>query len=197
MGLFWRGCLKKTPTVVLWVIIWTAALLVPWVPGDWLFPFAAVVWMSALILAPGKIYGRRLLKAAIVFALIWSLIMLGLFLAGSGGLLPVIRLWVWLGLGLHLMLAKTPLELAIPVGRLTAPVIGHIRAQKLALALALTARLIPRLLDSAIKIKASLDLRASSLPLIRRMALWGRAIMRDSFSQSEELARALVKRWPW
>lgn len=185
------------PTPALWLVIWVAAFLFPRLQPGCLVALTALLWLSALVLAPGKLHGRRLLKAAAIFALIWSAIIAALHLAGLGSLEPLVKLWAWLALGLHLMLAKSPLELALPLGRLAAPVIGRIRAQKLALALALTARLIPRLIDSALKIRKSLELRAPALPLKKRLTLWSQAILRDAFSQSEEMARALLKRWPW
>ncbi len=173
------------------------AFMMPALAPPYLAAGAAILWLSAICLAPGKIYGRRLIKAAALFAAVWTLIISALHFAGSAALAPIPRIWAFMALGLHLMLAKSPLELALPLGRLLAPLIGRLRAQKLALALALTARLIPRILNSAFAIHRSLSLRCRRLSRRRRIALWGKAIMRDSFAQSEELARALLKRWPW
>jgi biotin transport system permease protein len=107
------------------------------------------------------------------------------------------NLAVWMNLGLLLVLAKTPLELALAAANLLGPIMGRSRAQKLALALALLTRLIPALLASALALRTVLGRRAAGLPLYRRMSLWGRGLVRDALGQSEELARALTKRWPW
>lgn len=188
-----RKFMKKIPSLWLIIVIWALAFCLPRLPLSYLIPFNALLWLSAALLAPGKIYGFRLLRAALFFAGMWSLVIFSLSLFGAADLIAMARLWGFLALGLHLMLAKSPLELALPVSAL-GPVIGGLRARKLALALALMARLLPRLIASALKIKKTLDLRAARLPLKRRVALWGGALMRDSFSQGEEVARALFKR---
>jgi biotin transport system permease protein len=155
--------------------------------------------MAATVqLAAGRPQGRRLILAAAGFWLFWSLLLLLAHLALSpAGLKPALNLAVWLNLGLLLILAKTPLELALASVALLGPIMGRPRAQKLALALALLTRLIPALLASALALRTVLGRRAAGLPLYRRMSLWGRGLVRDALAQSEELARALTKRWPW
>jgi len=113
------------------------------------------------------------------------------------GLTPALNLAVWLNLGLILILAWTPLELARAAADLLSPFLGRTRAQKLALALAILTRLIPSLLASALTCRVVLSHRAAGLPLTRRLSLWGRNLVRDALGRSEDLARALVKRWPW
>jgi biotin transport system permease protein len=136
--------------------------------------------------------------AAFWFWLFWSLVLLLAHLAlNPVGLKPVLNLAVCLNLGLLLVLAKTPLELALAAAGLLGPVLGRTRAQKLALSLALLTRLIPALLASALALRAVLGRRAAGLPLLRRMRLFGRGLVRDALGQSEDLARALTKRWPW
>ena len=113
------------------------------------------------------------------------------------GLKPALNLAVWLNLGLILVLAKTPLELARAAAGLFSPLLGRTRAQKLALALALLTRLIPALLASALIFRAVLNRRSADLPLTRRLGLWSHNLVRDALGQSEDMARALAKRWPW
>ncbi|MDR1920703.1 MAG: hypothetical protein LBS31_03050 [Candidatus Adiutrix sp.] len=193
----WRWLLKKTRTGGLWFFVWLSALAVPFSPPVGLVCFSALLWSSALALAPGKIYGRRLTGAAVIFILFWSLFIFLSRLLQPGSLRPVLNLIAWVGLGLHLMLIKTPLELAALLADFTTPLLGSRRADKLALSLALLARLIPRLLDSALALRATLKKRASGLPLTARLSLWGRAVMREGLRQSEDMAQALLKRWPW
>lgn len=181
----------------LWVIIWVGALIVPFLPSASLAALASGAWLSALMLAPGRWDGFRLLKMATIFLVVWSAFAGLIHLVYPTSLRPIGNLGAWLGLGLNLMLAKTPLELALEAGRLLSPILGRLRAQKLALALALLARLIPRLLDSAININITVSRRAFGLPLRRRLTLLAQTILRDSLSQNEELSRALLKRWPW
>ena len=197
MAAGWRKFIRGVGVGPLWAVIWLTALAVPWVEIRWLVPAAALGWLSALALALGRPHGPRLVKLAAGFWLFWA-VFLGLaHLLRPSSLKPVANLAVWLALGLNLMLAKTPLELALPAGRLLAPVVGRRAGQKLALSLALLARLIPRLLAAALDIKSVVNRRAGHLPLIKRLTLWGRALVRDAQAQNEELARALVKRWPW
>lgn len=182
----------------LWAAVWLSALAVPFIEARWLVLAAVPGWLSALTLSPVRLHGRRLVKLAALVLLFWTVFLgLAALLPGPGSLKPAVNLSVWLALGLNLMLAKTPLELALPAGRLLTPVIGRRAGQKLALSLALLARLIPRLLAAALDIRTVVDRRAGGLPLIKRLTLWGRAVLRDSLGQSEELARALAKRWPW
>jgi energy-coupling factor transporter transmembrane protein EcfT len=196
-AILYRRVIAKIPPLAFLGLIWAAAFIMPGLGMPYLGAAAVVLWLSAAFLAPGKMYGRRLMKAAFLCAVTWSIFLALLHLIGSAALEPIPRLWAFMALGLHLMLAKSPLDLALPLGRLLAPVIGRVRAQKVALALALTARLIPRLLEAAFSIQRSLSLRCPKLSRAKRIALWGKAIMRDSFARSEEMARALVKRWPW
>ena len=113
------------------------------------------------------------------------------------GLRPALNLAAWLPLGLNLILSKTPLEIALTVGRILVPILGLLKAQKLALALALLTRLIPRFLSSAIAINTIVKHRTVGLPLTKKLPLLARAIIRDVFSQNEDLSRTLIKRWPW
>ena len=194
---FWRSLMRKVDVRLLWALIWPGALLVPFLPWPWLAGLTLAAWASAAAVAPARPHGSRMICLAIGFFIFWGLMMALLNFGSPAFFRPWANLAAWLALGLNLMLAKTPLELALPTGRMLAPVIGRMRAQKLALALALLARLIPRLVSSAFKIKTSLDRRAGRLPLIRRLSLWGRAIVREAMSGNDELARALLKRWPW
>ncbi|MDR2946959.1 MAG: hypothetical protein LBV79_09455 [Candidatus Adiutrix sp.] len=183
--------------VPLWAAVWLTALAVPFVEARWLVPAAALGWLSAAILAPERFHGRRLVKLAAAFLAFWAAFLSLIHLVQPSTLKPVVNLAVWLALGLNLMLAKTPLELALSAGRILTPVLGRRNGQKLALSLALLARLIPRLLSASLDIKTVVGRRAAHLPFTARLTLWGRAAIRDAMSQSEELARALVKRWPW
>ena len=110
---------------------------------------------------------------------------------------PALNLAIWLNLGMILVLARTPLELALAAADLLSPLLGRAKAQKMALALALLIRLIPALLASALSLRAVLSRRAAGLPLTRQLSLGGRNLIRYALGQSEELARALTKRWPW
>jgi len=154
--------------------------------------------VSVIRLASGRPQGRRLILAAGGFWFFWSLLMLLAHLVlRPTGLRPALNLAVWLNLGLILVLARTPLELARAAAGLFSPLLGRIRAQKLALTLALLTRLVPALLASALTFRGVLRRRAAGLPLTRRLGLWGRCLVRDALGQSEDLARALAKRWPW
>ena len=197
MGTGWRTFIRGVGVGPLWAVVWLTALAVPFIEVRWLIPAAALGWLSALTLAPGRLHGRRLVRLAAAFLLFWSVFLCLSYLLRPSTLKPIVNLAVWLALGLNLMLAKTPLELALPAGRLLTPVLGRRAGQKLALSLALLARLIPRLLASALDIRSVVNRRAARLPLIKRLTLWGRAAVRDALAQSEDLARALVKRWPW
>lgn len=193
------GRLRNLPVGVWWAGVWVGSLAVPWLPVSGVALMAVLGWLSAVILAPGRFHGRKLTVAAALFLCFWA-IFLGLvhLVQPEATLRPVLNLAAWVPWGLNLMLAKTPLELAFPVGRALAPLLGRLRAQQLALALAVIARLIPRLLTSALAIQAVTQRRAAGcLPLPRRLALWGRTVLREAFSESEDLSRALLKRWPW
>jgi len=190
--------IRRLPLPALWAAVWLAALAVPWLPPPALALALPPLLTSIFQLAYGRPRGRRLVLAAAWFWLFWSVLLLLAHLAlNPTGLKPALNLAVWLSLGLLLVLARTPLELALAAAGLLGPVIGRPRAQKLALALALLTRLIPALLASARSLRIVLGRRAASLPLPRRMTLWGRGLVRDALGQSEELARALAKRWPW
>ena len=115
----------------------------------------------------------------------------------SSSLRLILNLSAWLGLGLNLMLAKTPLALALPLGQALSPIIGRVQSGKVALALALLSRLIPGLLATALEMKINIDRRFAGLSFRRRLTLWSGALLRATFSQSDDLARALLKRWPW
>ncbi len=193
----WRQAMRKVDTGLLWGGIWLAALAVPFVTPRWLAGFSGLAWLSALALAPGRHHGRRLMGLAAGFLAAWSVLLLLVHLAYPSSLRPILNLSAWLALGLNLLLAKTPLDLALTLARRLAPVLGRPRSQKLALALALVARLIPGLLASALEIRTSLNRRAAGLPLTTRLSLWGRTLIRDSLAQTDELARSLSKRWPW
>ncbi len=193
----WRGLVRRVGAGRLWAAVWVLALAGPWLPPFLVVAMAAGGWLSALILAPGRFHGRRLTGLAALFFLFWSALLGLIHLIHPSPLRPIVNLAAWLALGLNLMLAKTPLELALPAGRALAPILGRRRAQKLALALALLARLIPRLLGSALTLRLTVQYRAGHLSLHRRLVLWGGAIVHDAFSQSGELSRALLKRWPW
>lgn len=193
----WRSLIGRVGIVPWWALIWLGSLLVPFLPLTALIPVALGTWISAIMLAPGRRAGYRLLKMATIFLVIWATLTAIIHLINPTSLRPVGNLTVWLALGLNLMLAKTPLELALTAAHLLTPLLGRLRAQKLTLALALLARLIPRLLSSAIDINTTVQRRAASLPLQRRLILLAQTLLRDSFSQNEELSRALLKRWPW
>jgi len=190
--------IRRLPLPGLWAALWLAALAVPRLP-----PLALALALPPLLaiivqLASGRPQGRRLILAAAWFWLFWSCLLLLAHLAlRPTGLKPALNLAVWLNLGLFLILAKTPLELALAATGLLGPILGRNRAQKLALALALLTRLIPALLASALSLRTVVGRRAAGLPPPRRLALWGRGLVRDALGQSEELARALAKRWPW
>jgi len=190
--------IRRLPPPGLWAAVWLAALAVPWLPPPALLLALPPLLASVVQLASGRPRGRRLILAAAWFWLFWSVLLLLAHLTlRPTGLKPALNLAVWLNLGLLLVLAKTPLELALAAAGLLGPLIGRARAQKLALALALLTRLIPALLASALSLRVALSLRAAALPRPRRMALWGRGLVREALGQSEELARALTKRWPW
>lgn len=193
----WRGLVRRINTGALWLIVWLTALAVPFVTAVWLWPAAFLGWLSAMALAPGRHHGRRLLGAAAVFAAVWGGLIVLINLAYPSSLRPAANLAVWIALGLNLILAKTPLELALSAGRFMAPIAGRKNSRKLALALALMARLIPRLLSAALLIRTTIGRRAGRLPLTRRMSLWAATLLRETMSQNEEIARALLKRWPW
>jgi hypothetical protein len=178
-------------------VVWLSALAVPFLEARPVLLMAALGWLSALALAKASFHGRRLVRLAFFFLLFWSLLMLLSHLLWPSTLRPVLNLAAWLALGLNLMLAKTPLELALAAGRGLRPLAGRLRAQKLALALALLARLIPAFLDSALKIRITVGRRAAGLPPTRRLSLWAAALVRAALSQTDELSRALIKRWPW
>lgn len=194
----WRKFLGGLGAGRFWAVIWLAALAVPFAAPVPLAFLTVLAWVSAVILAPGRHHGRRLLIAGALFGLFWALMLGGLhWLSPAQPLRPILNLAAWLALGLNLMLAKTPLGLALPAGRLLTPILGRASAQKLALALALVAHLVPGLLASGLSIAKTVKLRAPRLSFTRKLTLWARALTRDAFSQSDELARTLVKRWPW
>ena len=193
----WRGLLSRFNTGLLWLTVWLGAALVVFLDPRIVAVLSALGWLSALILAPARFHGPRLVRLAAFFLLLWGLVLGLTHLAYLSTLRPVLNLAAWLALGLNLMLAKTPLELALTASRLLTPLLGRLRAQKLALALALLARLIPNLLFSTLKIKTSVDRRAAGLSLPTRLSIWGRAVIRDALAQTDDLSRTLVKRWPW
>ena len=194
----WSQLTKKIPTTILWVLIWVSAWVVPFLSAATVALLAECAWLSALALAPFRYSGPRLVKLAIIFLIIWSTLMGLLHLSDpAASLRPALNLAAWLPLGLNLILSRTPLEIALTIGRLLVPILGLLKAQKLALALALLTRLIPRFLSSAIAINTIVKHRTVGLPLTKKLPLLARAIIRDVFSQNEDLSRTLIKRWPW
>jgi|GEM_PF-6590186 len=194
---FWVKTVTRLGVGQLWVLIWLAALATPFLPMFWLLGLTIAAWLSVAALAPQRYHGRRLVAAALLFLVFWALITGLIYWARSDSFRPILNLAAWLAFGLNLMLAKTPLELAVRSGRLSRLFLGRIKGQKLALALALMAHMIPRLLKSALEIRLVLNHRAAQLPLTRRLTLWGRSLIRNTLAQSDELSRALLKRWPW
>lgn len=194
---FWIPALARLGVGRLWVIIWLAALAVPFCPVPWLALLTVAAWLSVAALAPGRHQAGRLIAAAFIFMFFWSLLTGLFYFLHSTSMRPVLNLAAWLALGLNLMLAKTPLELALTTGRFLQPFLGRLNSQKLALALALLARLIPGLLASALKIRGTVNYRAAHLPWTRRLLLMGRTLIRDTLAQSDDLSRSLLKRWPW
>jgi len=195
---FPAALIRRLPLPGLWASVWLAALAVPWLPPLALNLAWPPLLASVCQLASGRPRGRRLILAAAGFWLFWSFLLLLAHLAlRPTGLKPALNLAVWLNLGLLLVLAKTPLELALAAAGLLGPLLGRPRAQKLALSLALLTRLIPALLASALALRIVVGRRAAGLPRPRRLTLWGRNLVREALGQSEELARALAKRWPW
>lgn len=197
IGAGWRRLLARLGLGWLWLLIWLASLAVPFLPVWGLALVTAAAWLSVAALAPARHQGWRLTAAALVFLGFWALLTGLIHLFQPGSLRPVLNLAAWLALGLNLMLARTPLELALSTGRFLRPGLGRLNSQKLALALALLARLIPGLLASALKTRAALKYRAPELSPARRLALLGRALIRDTLAQAKDLSRALLKRWPW
>ena len=193
----WRRLMSRLHTGLFWLAVWLGAALVVFLDPRIVVILSVLGWLSALILAPARFHGPRLVRLAALFLLLWGLVLGLTHLAYPSSLRPVLNLAAWLALGLNLMLAKTPLDLALTASRLLTPLLGRLRAQKLALALALLARLIPNLLFSALKIKTSVDCRAAGLPLSTRLSIWGRAVIRDALAQTDDLSRTLIKRWPW
>jgi len=195
---FPAALIRRFPILGLWATIWLTALSVPWLPPSILALSLPLLLVSVTRLTPGRPQGRRLVLAAAWFWLFWSLLMLlAHLILHPTGLRPALNLAIWLNLGLILVLAKTPLELALAAADLSSPLLGRLRAQKMALALTILIRLIPALLASALTLRSVLGRRAAGLPLTRRLSLWGRNMLRDALGQNEYLARALTKRWPW
>jgi len=194
---WWSAAVSRLGIGRLWFIIWLSALAVPFLPIPALSCLTLLAWLSVDSLAPGRPQGRRLVLASLLFLFFWGLLTGLIHLLQPTSLRPVLNLAAWLALGLNLMLAKTPLELALATGRFLEPWLGRLGSRKLALALALLARLIPGLLASALKTRAAVNYRAAKLSLARRLILMGRSIIRDTLAQSNDLSRALLKRWPW
>lgn len=197
MTSYWRKFMRGLAPGYLWASVWLISLAVPFMDSALVAAGAALGWLSALALAPGRHHGLRLVKLAASFFCFWAIFLTAVYLVRPTTLKPILNLSVWLALGLNLMLAKTPLELSLSTGQLLAPIVGRRRSQKIALSLALLARLIPRLLETTLTIRATIQSRVPELPLSRRLTLGGRAIIREALTQNEHLARALVKRWPW
>lgn len=194
---YWAKAVSRSGVGLLWVLVWLAALSVPVLPIFWLAGVTVAAWLSVAALAPYRYHGWCLTLAALFFLVFWGILTGLIYLIHDVSFRPVLNLVAWLALGLNLMLAKTPLELSLAAGRLLRPFLGRVRGQKLALALSLLARLIPGLLKSALDIRLVLNHRAAQLPLTCRLMLWGRSLIRNTLAQSDELSRALLKRWPW
>lgn len=194
---FWPATVANLGVGWIWLLIWLAALAVPFLPVPWLMTLTALAWISVAGLAPGRYQARRLVGAALLFLLFWSLLTGLFYFIHYTSMRPVLNLAAWLALGLNLMLAKTPLELALFTGRVLRPFLGRFNSHKLALSLALLAHLIPGLLDSALKIRSNVNYRAAQLPLTGRLILLSRSLIRNTLSQSDDLSRSLAKRWPW
>lgn len=193
----WRNLVKGASVPCLWSAVWLAAISVPFLPPACLAVFAVSAWLSAAVLAPARFQGKRLLAMAALFWILWGALLAVMHMLSPSSLRPAGNLALWLPLGLHLMLAKTPLELALATGRLLRPFLGPVNSQKAALALALLSRLIPRLLVSAMSIKLVVKRRGAGLSVARRLVVWAGAMIRESMQWNEESARALLKRWPW
>lgn len=197
-GSAWREMAGRVDSFHLWVLIWLAALAVPFMPQPLIIALALGGWVSALILASGRHNGFRLPFLALLGLIFWALALGFLYwLNQADSMRPVLNLAAWLALGLNLMLAKTPLALALPLSQKLRPILGPLRSSKLALSLVLLTRLIPGLLSSALSLKTTIDRRVPHLPFRRRLTLWCGALTRATFSQTDGLARALLKRWPW
>ncbi len=189
-----RKLISSMPILALWLIVWGATLAVHFLPSEGVLVIAFLSWLVALILAPGRFQGWRLLKAAALFLATWLVLLALGQLFWPSSWRSALNLAAYVALGLILILAKTPLQWAWGSSRLLAPLLGEKRAQKLALALALLARQIPSLIQTALSLKKTIDRRASHLPFQRRLSLWARTFLRESFHQAEELALTLTKR---
>ena len=204
------------------------AWLLPWQGGAVFFALACVLALTAAVELRD---GRAALAAYGLFVLIWTVSQLLLYLFENpgqfGDALAVSaylggRLFTLLGLALAVPLAATPLTLgrtlAWYLGWLagaetfvcTTLLRGKVRpvlaggAWRAALALTLMMAFLPRSMRAVGALKRSLSLRAPRLPLHKKVALMGLAVLRVVSSQTWDMTLAIASRnmdrpepWEW
>jgi hypothetical protein len=188
----YRRILRYPGPLFGWLVIWAAGILIIIYPS---FSSATAIGaaFSAVLLAQNSI-SKALVKTAMGFFLFWTSFSIFSTLAGLSAWRAPAPLAAWLGLGLHLALVWTPLELGRAWRVLTFPFLGKRLAALTSLGLIALLKVIPLLRLDLLAISCTLTQRVPNLPLKMRLTLLGRTLVRLSLSRSYELTRALISR---
>jgi hypothetical protein len=104
--------------------------------------------------------------------------------------------WVFLLLlfsGLHLILIWTPWQLCLTFLFFFKP-FGEKRARKTALALSIILKILPEIMEDGLNLKKTMVARKIKGSFARKFILWAEALITLTFSKTDSLTRALLKR---
>ena len=165
----------------------------------WLFPqlclmSAPFLAFSAIILAMRRPAYEAMLKAAVVFYLYWTFIGLSLAQLGWADAQRPAALGAKMALGLHLVMAWTPMELGEALRRFLSLFIGSKRASLLALSFAVILKALPAMVADSQGLISTIKARAGHVPPWRRLALLAKGLVRLERQRADELVRALMSR---
>jgi hypothetical protein len=146
------------------------------------------------MMARGSPRGERLVAAAAGFWLFWTVLSVFARVVGFAAGRDPVQLAAWLALGLHVTLVWTPLELSRAWGRALGTIFGG-RIGALGAAATLTLlKEAPTALEDARLIGRTVAFRAEGRSFRRRLAFFGRALIRQASSRVDDLARAMISR---
>jgi hypothetical protein len=174
-------------------MVWGAAFLchkLPWLGSCLCLPLAA----CAFLLAKGNPRKEKLLRAAAIAWLYYTVLSLYLTLFGLASFSAPYRLAVWLLLGLMVTLLWTPLELGRAWLKISSPILRPKLSLMSALGLVVILKSLFGLLADTQEIRKAISRRAPRQNWFRKITLFGQTAARVSGARSDELTRALMTR---
>ncbi|MDR1487061.1 MAG: hypothetical protein LBT62_03565 [Deltaproteobacteria bacterium] len=192
-GQLYKRILRTPGPILGWLIIWALGLAAAFVP--WTGPVIAISGAVSLAALTYRLPSQAaLVRTAIGFFLFWTNFSVFSTLFDLAPWRQPAQLAAWLGLGLHLALVWTPLELGCGFRSLTAPILGERNAFMLAIALVVLLKVLLALRVDLNHICRAQAQKTPTLPLRLRLVLIGRALIRLSLSRTYDLTRALMSR---